>query len=69
MSRHFKTFKIGRTDSGYNVEFLNKDTGQQITMSIPLSGIFEGDPSREITRNEVKNIATAVSDVLDKHLV
>ena len=69
MSRHFKTFKIGQRVSGYDVEFLNKDTGQQITMSIPLSGIFESDPSREITHNEVKDLANAISDVLDKHLV
>ncbi len=59
---------ITKTLSGYDVVFTNNQTGQHINMSVPLSGIFEDDPAREITRKEVKELADLIVDVLDKYL-
>jgi hypothetical protein len=37
-------------------------------MNIPLSGIFESDDNREITKPEVKDIGKEIADILDDSL-
>jgi hypothetical protein len=69
--RHFfppPAIAITKTSSGYDLGFTNKETGKQIEMSVPFSGIFENDPDREITRKEVKELGNLIVDVLDNYL-
>lgn len=68
MTGHFEKFSIKRTDSGYDIEFINKDTGVDINMNIPEQGIFESDPKRHITQEEVRDLARQITDVLDSFL-
>ena len=69
--RHFlgpPPIKVSKTSSGYDVIFENSQTGEQIKMSLPRSGIFEDDPTREITTKEVKELSKQIVEVLDTYL-
>jgi hypothetical protein len=68
MTGHFEKFRITKTADSYNIVFPNKDTGKEIELTLPNTGIFESDPSRIITQNEVKNLAEQIADVLDNSL-
>ena len=68
MTKHFKKYTVSPVAGGFEVVFTNKDTGAEIHMTIPADGLFEGDPTRQITQQEVKDLAGEVVDKLDEFL-
>ena len=68
MTGHFKKYTVNQVAGGFEVVFTNKDTGAEIHMTIPEDGLFEGDPTRQITQQEVKDLAREVVDKLDEFL-
>ena len=49
--------------SSYELVFINTDSGEQVRMTIPRYGMFT-DPGREITNDEVEQVAAFVADYL-----
>ena len=68
MTKHFKKYTVNPVTGGFEVVFPNKDTGVEIHMTIPKDGLFEGDPTREITQQEVKDLAEEIVEKLDAFL-
>ena len=68
MTGHFKKYTVNQVAGDFEVVFTNKDTGVEIHMTIPKDGLFEGNPSREITQQEVRDLAGEVVEKLDEFL-
>jgi hypothetical protein len=58
---------VGTTEFGFDVVFRNKETGQEIKMYIPRSGVME-DPDRGLTLTKVREVADAIAAVLRQEL-
>ncbi len=51
----------------YQFTFTNKETGQQIKMLVPRSGVFH-DKKRRLTTNDAGRLARKVRDIIRKEL-
>lgn len=62
------SFTVFPTPTGYDIIFTNRTTGKQIRMNFPREGLFD-DPLREISGDEVENVAREISHIFRNRLV
>ena len=60
---HHYMFDAAR-DCYHQITFTNEETGEEIIMIVPCQGVYEGDPEREITAEEVNALASQANEML-----